>query len=406
MLRSIITSGLVIAASVAMLAVAGGATAQGKDGRPVRFWSFGEFRANESSLTVDSGVQQGGLLQEFFDHGPLTFDVPPDFDGIATSRISSAASGKTFEVFAQAPIGDRSTNGSPLGGIAALEQDQAFQKERGDATHEIVISKALMHAIDANGGLLPGECTPTLGCALLEATVEFDARAYTADGHFFETAGVARLQGHSTNLVGRAFTSAGSPSPLWDDDDFVQPETTLGTALFELAQPMRMNLDISSLDEGELYGVHVFIRASALDVRGRESAVEASIRDPQRRLGLHETSGVRPRGEPPLPEPPLEAPVPASCPGGADPAGGTLQFDAPDYAIGEWPDAEPEVVVTRSGGSTGAVSAELTTSAGSAEAGVDYTEVSTVVTSPTATPRLGWRRFRSCTTWIRKPARR
>ncbi len=284
-----------------------------------------------------SGVQQGGLLQEFFDHGPLTFDVPPDFDGIATGRISSTASGKTFEVFAQAPIGDRLTNGSPLGGFSALEQDQAFQKQRGDATHEIVISKALMHAIDANGGLLPGECTPDLGCALLQATVEFDARAYTAEGHFFETAGMARLKGHSTDLVGRAFTSAGSPSPLWDDDDFVQPDTTPGTAFFELAQPVRMNLDISSLDEGELYGVHVFMRASALDIRGRESAVEASIRDPQRRLGLHETSGVRPRGEPPFPEPPLEAPVPASCPGGADPAGGTLQFDAPDYAIGEWP---------------------------------------------------------------------
>ena len=126
-----------------------------------------------------------------------------------------------------------------------------------------------------------------------------------------------------------------------------------------------MNLDISSLDEGELYGVHVFMRASTLDVRGRESAVEASIRDPQRRLGLHETSGVRPRGEPPFPEPPLEAPVAAVCPGGPrSAAGGTLQFDASQYAIGEWPGAQPEVVVHRSGGSVGAASAALTTSAG------------------------------------------
>jgi uncharacterized delta-60 repeat protein len=383
---------LVVAAALTMLAAAGGATGQGapQDDRPVRFWSFGEFRANEPSLNVAGGVQQGGLLEEFFDHGPLTFDVPPDFDGIATSRISSAASGKTFEVFGQAPIGDRSTDGSTLGGFAALEQDQAFEKQRGDATHEIVISKALMHAIDNNGALLPGECVPDLGCSLLQATVEFDARAYTADGHFFETAGVARLKGHSTDLQGRAFTSVGSPSPLWDDDNFVQPDTPLGTAFFELAQPVRMNLDISSLDDGELYGVHVFMRASALDLRGRESAVEAFIRDPQRRLGLHQTSGVRPRGEPPFPEPPLEPPVAASCPGGPDPAGGTLQFEAADYAVGEWPGAQPEVVVTRTGGSTGAVSAELTTSAGSAEAGVDYTEVSTIVTfaDGDASPRL------------------
>jgi uncharacterized delta-60 repeat protein len=248
----------------------------------------------------------------------------------------------------------------------------------------------LLHAIDHNGAVLPGECDIQIGCALLQATVEFDARAYTADGHFFETAGVARLKGHSTDLEGRAFTSAGSPSPLWNDDNFVQPDTPLGTAFFELAQPVRLNLDISALDEGELYGVHVFMRASTLDRRGRESAVEAFIRDPQRRLPLHVTSGVRPGGIPPFPEPPLEAPVAASCPGGPDPAGGSLQFDAPQYVIGEWPGAQPEVVVTRAGGSVGAASAAVTTSAGSAEAGVDYTEVTTIVNfaDGDASPRL------------------
>lgn len=71
---------------------------------------------------------------------------------------------------------------------------------------------------------------------------------------------------------------------------------------------------------------------------------------------------------------------PAPCvPGpGPDPAAGVLQFSAAGYTLAE-ANSTPTITVTRTGGSSGAVTATFTTSDGSAIAGTDYTPVTASV---------------------------
>ena len=67
---------------------------------------------------------------------------------------------------------------------------------------------------------------------------------------------------------------------------------------------------------------------------------------------------------------------------------GTLQFSAGGYSVGE-SNPTPAVRVTRTGGSTGPVTATVATSDGSAVAGTDYTPVngSVLFADGDATPR-------------------
>ena len=45
---------------------------------------------------------------------------------------------------------------------------------------------------------------------------------------------------------------------------------------------MTLNVPLKSVRDGELFAVHVSLDAEAIDERGRESAVEAFIQDPQK----------------------------------------------------------------------------------------------------------------------------
>ena len=63
---------------------------------------------------------------------------------------------------------------------------------------------------------------------------------------------------------------------------------------------MTLRVPLAAVRDGELFGVPVSMDAEAIDSRGRESAVEAFIRDPQRAgPALLETRGLRARGKPP-----------------------------------------------------------------------------------------------------------
>lgn len=74
-------------------------------------------------------------------------------------------------------------------------------------------------------------------------------------------------------------------------------------------------------------------------------------------------------------DPPAETPVePAPCAPDATGAGSTLQFSTDRYSITE-SNPTPPVRVTRTGGTSGPVTATVTTSDGSAVAGTDYTPV-------------------------------
>ena len=131
---------------------------------------------------------------------------------------------------------------------------------------------------------------------------------------------------------------------------------------------------------GEEFTVRIDTHAEAKNRKGGGSAEDcqatfasAYLRDPSEIGGgtVLETSGLEPTNRP-LPEPPVGGFVePAACAPGPGPlaAAGTLQFDAASYRIDEFSGAVSTVTVTRTGGSSGAVSATFTTSDGTASGG-------------------------------------
>ena len=145
-----------------------------------------------------------------------------------------------------------------------------------------------------------------------------------------------------------------------------------------LTEPLAVDVDLSSLATGDLFATEITFETQAIDTRGRESGVEAFIKNPEATEPMVSFTGLKPRGEPTFDAPPVTVPGPAVCPSGPASGAGTLQFSRPDYVTDETVGA-PFVEVTRIGGSTGAVSASVITSDGSAVAGADYTAVSTTV---------------------------
>ena len=394
------TATLAATALAAQLACAGVASAQSQDDRPVRFWSFTERQQRGGEVQVAGDSEVGGVLNERFKFGPAAFNFPESRpgDNAARGRIHSTASGKRFSVLAQAPLVNPSQAGSPNGGGSHLDQFQAYEKRSDKASMRISITKAVVDAIDANHGLLPSECPSGLDCKPIRGQVRFHARAYaeSAGGDFFRSGGVAYIEGHEGRWTIEAVTSADSRSPLWDNgnfsiDDDVDDFGTKSHAVAELAHPVTMDVPLSSLRDGELFAVHVRLDAEAVDQRGRESAVEGFIQDPQEVVpALVETTHLKALGAPTFEEPPIEALLAAQCPSGADPAAGTLQLAESSYVTDEATGVPMFVLVTRTGGTTGEASATVTTSAGTAQAGTDYTETSTTVTfaDGDASPRL------------------
>ena len=205
------TASLAATALAALLVGAGGASAQSQDDRPVRFWSFTERQQRGGDVQVAADSEVGGVLNEHFDFGPAVFDFPESpRRNVARGRIHSTASGKRYEVLAQAPSTNPTQAGSPNGGGAHLDQFQSYEKRSDAASLRITISHAVIDAIDANHGLLPSECVPGRECNPIRGAVRFQARAYaeSAGGDFFRSGGLAYIEGHE----GR-WTIEASPLP-------------------------------------------------------------------------------------------------------------------------------------------------------------------------------------------------
>jgi uncharacterized delta-60 repeat protein len=119
------------------------------------------------------------------------------------------------------------------------------------------------------------------------------------------------------------------------------------------------------------------------------TSATAFLRDPQGIDGTAVTfSGLEPT-ESTILEPPAEEVIaPAPCTSGNPGDGGTLQFSADQYTVGE-SDPTPAIRVTRTGGTAGATSATLTPSDGSAVGGTDFLPLhaSVVFGDGDATPR-------------------
>jgi uncharacterized delta-60 repeat protein len=316
----------------------------------------------------------------------------------ANDEVFSSANGSQYNVFTQAPSPVSTDPGTPRGGVSHLDEFQAYRKRSGDASLSVTISQAIIRTLDDE--TRPSGCPPPDpggDCPQLRGIVRFHARAYAASagGDFFSVGGTAVLEGHRHGWFERVATDADLGAPAWDRDDFDLggtfdkvphhpkhgPKFIQGpTASLVLARPLQLRVPLASVRDDELFAVHVTLEVQATDDRAGETTALAFIDDPQHRdPPLLKTRGLQVLGKPSFPEPKVTAPPAASCPAGPSPHASALQLSSPAYAIGE-ADGFPTVLVTRTGGSRGEISAIVRTKSGSAHAGQDFKPTATRVT--------------------------
>lgn len=371
---------------------------------PVREWSFSEYRGDAlTEVLVDSGVQVGGFLSEYYDLGPAFNDSGYVFDdgtelpadGIATADVGSSENGVTYWVDSEAPRGSANVPNAPIGAITRLKQTQSFIKQTEDASLKFTLSLAGIVA-DDNNAVLGRSCPPVhaqgLLCELIKGELRLDVRADTATRSFFHTAGGATLSGYAENWNSEVWNYRFSRTPLWapEDFDFVAEFGEGGEkeahVSMDLRSPRTYSVDLSSVGVGEEFTLTVETFASTYNrIGGAPSEFPTSagayLRDPLEIGGATLTMTGLEATNNPLSVLPADAPVPpAPCvPGpGPDPAAGTLQFSAAGYTLEE-SNVTPRITVTRTGGSKGAVTATFTSSDGTALAGTDYTPVNATV---------------------------
>lgn len=374
-------------------------------GEPIREWAFSELRGDSlEEVEVDGDTLVGGLLHELHDFGPTSRDsdvfdpdgssLPPD--GIATGQIASTADGITYWVGAEAPRGIASLPEDPIGGRSRLTQTRSFIKRELDASLSFTLSAAFIETTDGNA-ILNRSCPPQhadgLFCDLVKGELFLDVQAFTVPAApdiipfdtFFHVAGGATVSGFAENWDSDAWTTRYSQHPLWTVEHFEfviddldgAPE---GLVLMILRVPRVFPIDLAAVDVGQAFTLQSFAMATAYNrIAGPPSefgsSATAFLRDPQGTSSTAVTfSGLEPADVPGL-DPPAETPVePEPCPPGSPGNAGTLQFSAGGYSVGE-SNPTPVVRVTRTGGTTGPVTATVATSDGTAVAGTDYTPV-------------------------------
>jgi hypothetical protein len=117
----------------------------------VRFWSVSKVEQGAGEVEVEHGAQVGNTLHRVVDLGHVAFNFPgtPVFDR-AVADLFSSADGEHYDVGSQAPVVNPFAATSVKGGVAHLDEYQAYEKRRGEASLRIRITLALMEAIDAN----------------------------------------------------------------------------------------------------------------------------------------------------------------------------------------------------------------------------------------------------------------
>jgi hypothetical protein len=100
-------------------------------------------------VRVAGDTQQGGVLKETVGLGPSAFDFEPVLlPGRAVGSVFSTASGRRYHARAEAPIRDALGPRTPEGGETLLNVAQAYEREPGQASLSITISRVLLDVID------------------------------------------------------------------------------------------------------------------------------------------------------------------------------------------------------------------------------------------------------------------
>jgi len=328
---------------------------------PLRIWSLSRIEQGLGKVPVAGDTQVFGDLSRFADLGGVSLH-PRGQDDRAQQHVFSSADGAHSFTFAEAPSLGAIRPGAAKGGDARLDSYQAYVKRADNASLRISIRRVLLDAIDSNNGAK--DCFDDATCAPLRAIARFRARAYTADGAFYDVGGTVYLEGYNDHWVIGAATAWDARGVFWKrvqfdaGDNDTRTEASLGLHRddqTESQKPVTLTVPLASIRTGELFAVHVSMESEAIDDRGGESYVSAFIEDPQE-PGLI-ARGLTPRSASALKEPRVR-PRPAARCRGSRPHAGTVQLNAPAYSVGE-ASGTPMVLVTRSGGSRGAASVEL-----------------------------------------------
>ena len=369
------------------------------DGKPVRFYTLSRIDATTGRVTLDEGAKEGGRLFKVAKLGLTPFHTDGSHGtNSAFDQVFSTADGSDYNVLTQAPSPVSTEPGTPRGGASHLDEFQAYRKRSGDASVTVTISHAFIRTIDDEKRISGCPTPEHSDCPLIRGFVRFHARAYAASagGDFFSIGGIAFLEGHNGLWFEREATDSDLRTPAWSIDDFdfggsvkvpgsrrphVGPKFVQGpTAHIVLAQPLKFRIPLASVHDNELFAVHVTLEAQATDDRAGETTALAFLDDPQHLdQPLLKSRGLQVLGKPGFPEPKVTPPPAATCPAAPSAHAGKLQLSSPSYAIGE-ADGFPTVLVTRTGGSSGEISATVRTSGGSAHSGQDFKPTTTRVT--------------------------
>lgn len=344
-------------------------------------------------------VSVGTNLVDQHEFGPAHFDSGfAFFDGtrlesneIANGIVTSAVDGRTFQVATEAPLANAGILGEVVGSETELIQRLAFVKLEEDATLSFTMPLVRIETHDDN--ISQGRpCEPDTVCDFIRGELDLEVKAFTGNTEFFHVSGNASVSGFAQNWRPSANTVIGSSVPFWRIDEFEFPVTagpngaSGSQAVLRLLEPQTFSVDLSSLNVGQSFLIRIKANAHAHNRLGgppseRPTSAGAYINfetpSASGAGSLFVTTGLGqadvPADDPdppPIPFPPL--------PCGSNPGAGVLQFSAATYTTPER-DSPPTVTITRTGGSSGRVSATFTTIGGTAVADSDFEPVNVTV---------------------------
>jgi Calx-beta domain len=343
-------------------------------GEPNRIWTFGEREPNQTLVrNGDRQEQQGGVVDDVREFGNI-LGAPA---GNATARVLSSADGTTYAVSTEAQ-----------NSVVTLTQTQQFRKVARNAFLRFVITRAEMRGGIFNNFGPSRDCVDLgIGCITEAAGVSLEIKGWR-DGI---PLGGSRtfVQKFSKALLSRDanrwFFDSDAESMdgadfLWLNGSFVQaftPGQDARLASVTLSQSRVVRIDLAELDTGETFTIRTTAIAETYKRGGGgETFTHAYLRDPAGVGGTNvEFEGLEQMSTPtPEPTEPAFGEAPQCTVPNA--AAGSLQFSRAAYRRDEISiSGRQPVTVTRTGGSSGQVSATVTTSDGTAIVGADYTAV-------------------------------
>jgi uncharacterized delta-60 repeat protein len=406
------------------------------NGEPQRYYEFGgwnlggEYRVVDGNFDDLEAVQPGvapGILQESAEFGLLSFS-PPGGDQIASGHVFSSADGKVYFAGAEAPSGDllnRDPDATYFGGKTGLRQFQSYRKNAANATMEIVITAATLRVADFNSGGPRLQGCPWSGAAentvedcndVLSAHLEMKVQTIAGTGpdSFLEREVYSHLKGAvmlehlgSSGTEFQAFESLESGRTpangaisryrsLFDREMF-DVVTSNGLTEARLRQPLRVQIDLSRIpvctdpddpnDPNDSFDCPEFTVQTNVDAwahnrRSSETYASAFLRDPLNLGGDVEviTTGLTPTNRPYLGRTPAIDDIELQCSSGEHPDAGTLEFNTDQLRLMEFGAIPERLYVTRTGGSTGELSARIRVHDGSAIEGTHFASVAAIVT--------------------------